>query len=106
MGKHRGAGPLLKTLPPSPPKASETSGTASGVDPTSPPLPAGLKSRLPDDRSELVPYISEFSRLVSKKYLEEFNGSTLGELFGAIQFSAFHFGCMATYYKAKVNRYD
>ncbi|XP_024039154.1 uncharacterized protein LOC112097805 [Citrus clementina] len=74
----------LKTLPhPPPARARETSG--SGDDPTSPRPPAGL---------------------VSKKDLEDFDGSTLGELVGAMQFSAFHIGCMATYYKAKVGRYD
>ena len=97
---------LLKTLLPPPPKAGETSGTANDTDPTSPPLPTGLKPRLHDNRPELVLYISEFFRLVSKKDLEEFDGSTLGELVGAMQFSAFHLDCMATYYKAKVGRYD
>ena len=96
----------LKTLPPPPPKANETSGTVSGANPTSLPLPAGLKPRLPDNRPELVPYISEYFRLMSKKDLKEFDGSTLGELVGAMQFSAFHLSCMATYYKAKVGRYD
>ena len=43
---------------------------------------------------------------MSKKDLEDFDGSTLGELVGAMQFSAFHLGCMATYYKANVSRYD
>ena len=43
---------------------------------------------------------------MSKKDLEDFHGSTLGELVGAMQYSAFHLGCMATYYKAKVGRYD
>ena len=95
----------FKTLPP-PPKAEETSGTASGADPTSPPLPTGLKPRLPDNRPELVPYISEFSRFVSKKDLEEFDSSTLGELVEVMQFSAFHLSCMVTYYKVKVGRYD
>ena len=58
----------LKTLPPPPPKAGETSGTASGTDPTSPPSPTGLKPHSPDNQPEhLVPYINEFSRLVSKK---------------------------------------
>ena len=97
--------PPLRTLPPPPTKAGETSGTAP--DPTSPSLPAGSKSRLPDNRAEhLVPYISEFSMLVSKKEFEDFDGSTLGELVGAMQYSAFHLGCMATYYKAKVGCYD
>ena len=60
-----------------------------------------------DTRPEhLVPYINEFSKLVSLKDLEDFDGSTLGELVGAMQYSAFHLGCMATYYKAKVGRYD
>ena len=99
--------PPLKTLPPPHPKADETSGTASRADPTSPPPSAGLKPRLPDNQPKhLVPYINEFSRLISKKDLEDFDGSTLGELVGAMQFSAFHLGCMATYYKVKVDRYD
>ena len=80
----------LKTLPPPPPKAGEISGTTSGTDPISLPLPAGLKPHVPDNRPELVPYISEFSRLMSKKDLKEFDGSTLGELVGAMQFSAFY----------------
>ncbi|XP_015380621.1 uncharacterized protein LOC107174338 [Citrus sinensis] len=46
------------------------------------------------------------AELVSKKDLEDFDGSTLGELVGAMQYNAFHLGCMATYYKAKVGRYD
>ena len=95
----------MRILPPPPTKVGETSGTAT--DPTSLPPPAGSKPRLPDNRAEhLVPYISEYSRLVRKKDLEDFDGSTLGELVGAIQYSAFHLGYMATYYKAKVSRYD
>ncbi len=43
---------------------------------------------------------------MNKKDLEDFDGRTLGELVGAIQFSAFHLDCMATYYKAKVGHYD
>ena len=43
---------------------------------------------------------------MSKKDLEDFDGSTLGELVGAMQYSIFHLGCMATYYKVKVSRYD
>lgn len=43
---------------------------------------------------------------MSKKDLKDFDGSTLGELVGAMQFSAFHLGCMATYYKAKVDCYN
>ena len=43
---------------------------------------------------------------MSKKDLEDFDGSTLGEQVVAMQFSAFHLSCMATYYKAKVGRYD
>ncbi|XP_024033571.1 uncharacterized protein LOC112095697 [Citrus clementina] len=96
----------LKTLPPPPPKTGETSGTTSGVDLISPPLPAGLKPRLPDNRPKLVLYISEFSRLVSKKDLKEFDCSTLGEMVRAMQFNVIHLGCMTTYYKAKVGRYD
>ena len=38
--------------------------------------------------------------------MEDFDGSTLGELVGAMQFNTFHLGCMAIYYKAKVGRYD
>ena len=38
--------------------------------------------------------------------MEDFDCSTLGGLVGAMQFNVFHFGCMATYYKAKVGRYD
>ena len=97
----------MKTLPLLPPKAGETSGTTSGADPTSPPSPVGLKPRLPENRLEhLVPYISEFCRLVSKKDLEDFDGSTLGKLVGAMQFSTFHLDCIVTYYKAKVSYYD
>ena len=36
----------------------------------------------------------------------DFDSITLGELVGAMQYSAFHLGFMATYYKAKVSRYD
>ena len=43
---------------------------------------------------------------MSKKDLEDFDGNTLGELVGAMQYSIFHLGCMTTYYKAKVGRYD
>ena len=43
---------------------------------------------------------------MSKNDLEEFDGSTLGELVEVMQFSAFHLSCMATYYKVKVGRYD
>ncbi|XP_024046699.1 uncharacterized protein LOC112101037 [Citrus clementina] len=97
--------PLLRTLPPPPTKAGESSGTTT--DPNSPPPPTWSKPRLPDNRPEhLVPYISKFSRLVSKKDLEDFDGSTLNELVGAMQYSAFYLGCMVTYYKAKVGRYD
>ena len=97
--------PPLRTLPPPHTKVGEISGTAT--DPTSPPLSTGSKPHLPDNRAEhLVLYISEFSRLVSKKDLEDFDGSTLGELVEAMQYSAFHLGCMATSYKAKVGRYD
>lgn len=97
----------LKTLPPPPSKAGEISGTASGADPAAPPLLAGLKHRLPENRLEhLTSYINKFSSLMSKKDLKDFDGRTLGELVGAMQFSAFHLGCMATYYKAKVGCYD
>ena len=54
----------------------------------------------------MVPYLNELSRLVSKKDLEAFDGCTLGELVGAMQYNAFHLSCMTTYYKAKVGRYD
>ena len=97
--------PPLRTLPPPPAKPRETSGAAA--DPTSSSSPAGPKSRLSDSRAEhLILYINEFTRLVSKKDLKDFNGSTLGELVGAMQYNVFHLGCMATYYKAKVGRYD
>ena len=54
----------------------------------------------------MVPYLNELSKLVSKKDLEDFDGCTLGELVGAMQYSAFHLSCMTTYYKAKIGRYD
>ncbi|GAY66437.1 hypothetical protein CUMW_248750 [Citrus unshiu] len=95
----------LKTLPPAPAKVGETSGAAT--DPTSSSPHVGPRSRLPDSRAEhLVPYLNELSKLVSKKDLEDFDGCTLGELVGAMQYSAFHLNCMTTYYKAKVDRYD
>ncbi|XP_052296315.1 uncharacterized protein LOC102610248 isoform X1 [Citrus sinensis] len=95
----------LKTLPPPPAKAGETSGATT--DPASSFPPVGPQSRLTDNRAEhLAPYLNELSKLVSKKDLEEFDGCTLGELVGAMQYSAFHLSCMTTYYKAKVGRYD
>ncbi|XP_024039485.1 uncharacterized protein LOC112098097 [Citrus clementina] len=95
----------LKTLPPPPAKTGETSGAAT--DPASSSPPVGPRPRLSDNRAEhLVPYMNELSKLVSKKDLEDFDGCTLGELVGAMQYSAFHLSCMATYYKAKVGRYD
>ncbi|KAL9436532.1 hypothetical protein AB3S75_022559 [Citrus x aurantiifolia] len=95
----------LKTLPPAPAKVGETSGAAT--DPASSSPPVGPRSRLPDSRAEhLVPYLNELSKLVTKKDLEDFDGCTLGELVGAMQYSAFHLSCMTTYYKAKVGRYD
>ncbi|KAH9650174.1 protein kinase domain-containing protein [Citrus sinensis] len=95
----------LKTLPPAPAKIAETSGAAT--DPASSSSPVVPRSRLPDSRAEyLVPYLNELSKLVSKKDLEDFDGCTLGELVGAMQYSAFHLSCMTTYYKAKVSRYD
>ncbi|KAL9440925.1 hypothetical protein AB3S75_019576 [Citrus x aurantiifolia] len=95
----------LKTLPSSPAKVGETSGVST--DPASSFPPVGPRSRLPDSRAEhLVPYLNEFSKLVSKKDLEDFDGCNLGELVGAMQYSAFHLSCMTTYYKAKVGRYD
>ena len=97
--------PSLKTLPPHPAKVGETSGAAT--DPASSSPLVGPISHLSNNRAEhLVPYINEFSKLVSKKDLEEFDGSTLGELVGAMQYNAFHLGCMATYYKANAGRYD
>ncbi|XP_015384306.1 uncharacterized protein LOC107176391 [Citrus sinensis] len=97
--------PPLRTLPPPPTKAGETSGAAT--DPASSFPPVGSKPRVPDTRPKhLVPYINEFSKLVSKKDFEDFDGSTLGELVGAMQYNAFHLGWMAIYYKAKVGRYD
>ncbi|KAL9422548.1 hypothetical protein AB3S75_034761 [Citrus x aurantiifolia] len=95
----------LKTLPPASAKVGETSGAAT--DPASSSPPVGARSRLPDSRAEhLVPYLNELSKLVTKKDLEDFDGCTLGELVGAMQYSAFHLSCMTTYYKAKVGRYD
>ncbi|KAH9684650.1 hypothetical protein KPL70_013634 [Citrus sinensis] len=97
--------PPLKTLPPLHSKVKETSGAAA--DPASSSPPVGPKSRLSNNRAEhLAPYLNELSKLVSKKDLEDFDGCTLGELVGAIQYSAFHLSCMTTYYKAKVGRYD
>ncbi|GAY58319.1 hypothetical protein CUMW_186150 [Citrus unshiu] len=87
------------TLPPAPAKVGETSGAAT--DPASSSPPVGSRSRL-----HLVPYLNELSKLVSKKDLEDFDGCTLGELVGAMQYSAFHLNYMTTYYKAKVGRYD
>ncbi|XP_052290096.1 uncharacterized protein LOC112498954 [Citrus sinensis] len=95
----------LKTLPPAPAKVGETSGATT--DPASSSPLVGPRSRLPDSRAEhMVPYLNELSKLVSKKDLEDFDGCTLGELVGAMQYSAFHLSCMTTYYKAKVGRYD
>lgn len=69
--------------------------------------PAGPKHRLPENRLKyLTPYLNEFAKLVNKKNLKDFDSSTLGELVGAMQFSAFHLGCMTTYYKAKVGHYN
>ena len=97
--------PPLKTLPPPPAKVGETSGATT--DPTSFSPPVGPRSRSSDNRVEhLVPYLNELSKLVSKKDLEDFDGCSLSELVGAMQYSAFHLSCMATYYKAKVGRYD
>ncbi|KAL9432539.1 hypothetical protein AB3S75_027552 [Citrus x aurantiifolia] len=95
----------LKTLPPAPAKIGETNGVST--DPASSSPPVGPRSRLPDSGAEhLVPYLNELSKLVSKKDLEDFEGCTLGELVGAMQYSAFHLSCMTTYYKAKVGRYE
>ncbi|XP_024042226.1 uncharacterized protein LOC112099246 [Citrus clementina] len=97
--------PPLKTLPPPPAKVGKTSGAATNPASSSPPV--GPISRLSDSRAEhLAPYLNELSRLMSKKDLEDFDGCTLGELVGAMQYSAFHLSCMTTYYKAKVGRYD
>ncbi|KAH9671685.1 Cactin [Citrus sinensis] len=96
---------LLKTLPPAPTKVGETSGAVT--DPASFSPLVGPRSRLPDSRAEhLVPYLNELSKLVSKKDLDDFDGCTLGELVGAMQYSAFHLSCMTTYCKANVGRYD
>ncbi|XP_052287233.1 uncharacterized protein LOC127898786 [Citrus sinensis] len=97
--------PSLQALPPASAKVGESSRAAT--DPASSSPPVVPRSRLPDSRPEhLVPYLNELSKLVSKKDLEGFDGCTLGELVGAMQYSAFHLSCMATYYKAKVGRYD
>ncbi|GAY31800.1 hypothetical protein CUMW_272220 [Citrus unshiu] len=97
--------PPLQALPPAPAKVGESSGAAT--DPASSSPPVAPRSRLPDSRAEhLVPYLNELSKLVSKKDLEDFDGCTLGELVGAMQYSTFHLSCMTTYYKAKVGRYD
>ncbi|XP_024042891.1 uncharacterized protein LOC112099689 [Citrus clementina] len=95
----------LKTLPPPSAKVGEISRVAT--DPASSSPHVGPRSRLSDNRAEhLVPYLNELSKLVSKKDLEDFDGCTLGELVGAMQYSAFHLSCMATYYKAKVGCND
>ncbi|XP_024041973.1 uncharacterized protein LOC112099105 [Citrus clementina] len=97
--------PPLKILPPAPVKVGEASGVATDPATSSPPV--GPRSRLPDSRAEqLVPYLNEFTKSLSNKDLEDFDGRTLGELVGAMQHSAFHLSCMTTYYKAKVGRYD
>ncbi|XP_052287350.1 uncharacterized protein LOC127898887 [Citrus sinensis] len=97
--------PPLQALPPASAKVGESSRAAT--DPASSSPPVVPRSRLPDSRPEhLVPYLNELSKLVNKKDLEGFDGCTLGELVGAMQYSAFHLSCMATYYKAKVGRYD
>lgn len=94
-------------MPPHPSKAGETSGTASGVGPATSPLLVGPKHRLPEDRPEyLTLYLNKFAKLVNKKNLEDFDGSTLGELIGVVQFNAFHMSWMVTYYKANVGRYN
>ncbi|XP_024036893.1 uncharacterized protein LOC127898792 [Citrus sinensis] len=88
--------PPLKTLPPPPVKVGETNKAATDLASYSPPV--GPRSRLPDNQAEhLVPYLNELSKLVSKKDMEDFDGCTLGELVGAMQYSAFHLSCMATY---------
>ncbi|KAL9425191.1 hypothetical protein AB3S75_032178 [Citrus x aurantiifolia] len=95
----------LKTLPPAPAKVGETNGVSTYPASSSPLV--GPRSRLPDSGAEhLVPYLNELSKLVSKKDLEDFEGCTLGELVGAMQYSAFHLSCMTTYYKAKVDCYN
>lgn len=43
---------------------------------------------------------------MSETNIEGFDSSILGELVGAMQFNVFHLGCMATYYKANVGRYN
>ncbi|XP_052290946.1 uncharacterized protein LOC127900341 [Citrus sinensis] len=97
--------PPLKTLPAPPAKVGETSGAATDHASSSPPV--GLRFRLSDSRAEhLAPYLNELSKLVSKNDLKDFDGCTLGELVGAMQYNAFHLSCITTNYKAKVGRYD
>lgn len=94
-------------MPPHPSEVGETSGTTSSAGLATSPPPAGPKYHLLGDRPEyLTPYLNEFAKLVNKKNLEDFDGSTLGELIGAMQFNVIHLGCMTTYYKAKVGRYN
>ncbi|XP_024043175.1 uncharacterized protein LOC112099892 [Citrus clementina] len=95
--------PPLKTLLPPPAKVGETSGAATDLASSSPPV--GPRSCLSDSRVEhLFPYLNELSKLVRKKDLEDFDGCILGELVGAMQYNAFHLSYMTTYYKAKVGR--
>ncbi|XP_052295796.1 uncharacterized protein LOC127901830 [Citrus sinensis] len=104
-GQHRAASLSLEDFTSCSCQRRETSGAAT--DPASSSPLVGPRSRLPDSRAEhLVPYLNELSKLVSKKNLEDFDGCTLGELVRAMQYNAFHLSCMATYYKAKVGRYD
>ncbi|KAL9448163.1 hypothetical protein AB3S75_015603 [Citrus x aurantiifolia] len=87
----------LKTLPHAPAKVGETSGVAT--DPASSSPPVGPRSSLPDSGAEhLVPYLNELSRLVSKKDIEDFEGCTLGELVGAMQYSNQQTVLSITYY--------
>ncbi|XP_052299219.1 uncharacterized protein LOC127902974 [Citrus sinensis] len=103
--KMEDAVPPLQAFPPAPAQVGEPSGAAT--DPASSSPLVVPRSRLPDNRPEhLVSYLNELSKLVSKKDLEDFDGCTLGELVGAMQYSAFHLSCMTTYYKAKVGCYD
>lgn len=97
----------LKTLPSPTPKASEVGGAASSVGLTTSSPPTKSKPRLTEDRPEhLAPYISEFTRLVRKKRFGGLWWQHPQRAGWAILFSAFHLGCMTTYYKTKVGRYD
>lgn len=97
----------MKTLAPPQNIADETSGAASNKGFAISLLPIGKKSQSPNEQPEyLVLHINEFCRLVKKKDLEDFNGCIFAELVGGLQFGVFQLGSLATYYKAKVGRYD